>query len=158
MPDKAFLSAAILAAVLIGNTTQAAEINEITFDNLPDSVKNTVLGLIEQKQISKIAKIDDNSLIRYEIEADKTENNKPVTSWDIVIANNGKLMKLAKEVPYYTLTYPQMQTIEKRYPGIKVTEAESVDIHFFDVIGDVDGQPVKFRFYEDGAIEDQTQP
>lgn len=158
MSIKTFLPTAMLAAVLIGNTTQAAEISEITFEKLPDAVKSTVLGLIEQKQISKISKIDDKGLIRFELEADKTENNKPVTSWDIVVANNGRLMKLAKEVPYYALTYPQMQAIEKRYPGIKVTEAESVDIHFFEVIGDIDGQPVKFRFYEDGAIEDQTQP
>lgn len=157
MSKRNCLFALTLAALTIGRTGWAADITTITFDNLPDAVKSTAISLIDEKQISKLSKIDDNGFVSYEIEADKTENNKPVTSWNIVIANNGKVMKLAKEVPYYALTYPQMQAVEKRYPGIKVTEAESVDIHFYDIIGDINGQPVQFRLYEDGVIEDQTQ-
>lgn len=136
----------------------AAEINEVPFDSLPESVKSTALGIIDKQNISKISKIDDNGLVRFEIDADKKENNQEIITWDVVIASNGKIMKLAKQVPFYTLSYPQMQNIEKRYPGIKVTEAESVDIHFFDVMGDINGQPVKFRLYEDGLIEEQAKP
>lgn len=135
----------------------AAEIVDIKFDALPEAVKKTTLAIIDQKDISKLSQINDNNLIRFEIEADKTENNKEVVSLDLVIASNGKLMKLAKQVPYYSLTYPQMQEIEKRYPGIKVTEAESVDLHFYDVVGNINGQAVNFRLYEDGLIEDQSK-
>lgn len=92
----------------------------------PDSVRaiagagtKTVLEILDRPQISKINRISDNNLLRFEIEADKTENNQELMTWDIVVAANGKLMKLSKEVPYFALSYPQMQTIEARYPASK---------------------------------------
>ncbi len=149
---------ALFMALFPATRLLAGEIIEVQFDALPDSVKNAALAIIDKRNISKISQIDSNNLIKYRIEVDKAENNKEVTSWDIEIASNGKIMKLAKEVPYYTLSYPQMQEIEKRYPGIKVIEAEAVDIHFYDVIGDVNGKTVNFRFYENGLIEDHSNP
>jgi hypothetical protein len=147
-----------VCVLLRANSALAGDIIDVQFDALPAAVKTTVLGILQQKEISKISQINDNGLLRFEIEADKTENNKAVTNWQLVVADNGKLMKLAKQVPYYTLTYPQMQIVEKRYPHIKVTEAESVDIHFFELIGNVDGKAVKFRLYEDGLIEELPEP
>ncbi|AEF99259.1 hypothetical protein [Methylomonas methanica] len=147
-----------LLVCLLGANAEAAEVTEVSFDALPEAVKTTARGIIDKQSISKISQVNDNSLIRFELEADKIQNDKSVVRLDLVIAANGKLMKLAREVPYYSLSYPQMQLIEKRYPGIKVTEAESVDIHFFDVVGDMAGKPVKFRLYEDGLIEDQSAP
>ncbi|MCK9608261.1 MAG: hypothetical protein M0R33_17590 [Methylomonas sp.] len=157
MSNKISLFTTLLVC-LLGTHAKAAEVVEVSFDALPAAVKSTTLGIIDKTSISKISQVNDNNLIRFELEADKTENDKSVTKLDLVIAANGKLMKLAREVPYFSLTYPQMQQIEKRYPGIKVTEAESVDIHFFDVVGDMAGKPIKFRLYEDGLIEDQSKP
>lgn len=157
MSNKISLFTTLLVC-LLGTHAKAAEVVDISFDALPEAVKSTTLGITDKTSISKISQVNDNNLIRFELEADKTENDKSVTKLDLVIAANGKLMKLAREVPYYSLTYPQMQQIEKRYPGIKVTEAESVDIHFFDVVGDMAGKPIKFRLYEDGLIEDQSKP
>lgn len=148
---------ALLMVLFHLNTAVAAEITQVKFDSLPEAVKKTTLAIIDQKDISKLSQINDNNLIRFEIEADKTENNQDVVALELVIASNGKLMKLAKEVPYYALSYPQMQEIEKRYPGIKVTEAESVDLHFYDVVGNINGQAINFRLYEDGLIEDQSK-
>ncbi|WP_445370230.1 hypothetical protein ACH518_11860 [Methylomonas sp. HW2-6] len=147
--------AAMLATLLYSANGLAADTNAIPFDQLPEPVQQTVLGIIDRTQISKISRISDNNLLRFEIEADKTENNQELMTWDIVVAANGKLMKLSKEVPYFALSYPQMQTIEAKYPGIKVTETESVNLHFYDVIGDINGRPVKFKLYEDGFIEEQ---
>ncbi|OAI16351.1 hypothetical protein A1359_08395 [Methylomonas lenta] len=148
---------ALLMVLFHLNTAVAAEITQVKFDSLPEAVKKTTLAIIDQKDISKLSQINDNNLIRFEIEADKTENNQDVVALELVIASNGKLMKLAKEVPYYALSYPQMQEIEKRYPGIKVTEAESVDLHFYDVVGNINGLAINFRLYEDGLIEDQSK-
>lgn len=136
----------------------AIETNEMAFDALPEAVKASALQIIDRKAISKVTQVNENNLIRFDIEADKTENNQKVTRWDIIIASNGKIMRITKQAPYYELTYPQMQEIEKRYPGIKVTEIESVDIHYYDVVGEVNGKPTNFRLYEDGLIEDVSKP
>lgn len=157
MPIKTFLIALFIAAFPIKGVL-AAEIVEVPFDALPDRVKTTVLLYTNRQAVSKISKISDENHVRFEIETDKPENNKDIISLDIVIADNGKIIKLVKEVPYFTLSYQQMQAIEKRYPGIKVNEAESVDVHYFDVVGDMSGQPVKFRLHEDGTIDEQTKP
>jgi len=148
---------ALIALQCFLTTAVADEISEISFDALPEAVKASALQIIDKKAVSKVTQITENNLMRFDIEADKTENNKEVTSWDIIVASNGKIMRITKQVPYYTLTYPQMQEIEKRYPGIKVTEVESVDIHYFDVVGEVNGKPANFRLYEDGLIEGQSQ-
>ncbi|ATG91046.1 hypothetical protein [Methylomonas koyamae] len=147
--------AVALAALYYSAACLAAESSPIPFEQLPEPVQKTVLEILDRPQISKISRISDNNLLRFEIEADKTENNQELMTWDIVVAASGKLMKLSKEVPYFALSYPQMQTIEARYPGIKVTETESVDLHFYNVIGEINGRPVKFKFYEDGFIEEQ---
>jgi len=149
---------AFIALQCFLTTAVAAEMSEISFDALPEAVKASTLKIIDKKAISKVTQISDNGLIRFDIEADKTEDNKEVTSWDVIVASNGKIMRITKQVPYYTLTYPQMQEVEKRYPGIKVTEVESVDIHYFDVVGEVNGQATNFRLYEDGLIDEQSKP
>ncbi len=137
-----------------GKTVLAEEAVEIKFEALPDAVKKTALDSIERKQISKITKINDNENVKYKIETDNTKNKKDLVFRVIVIANNGKIMKLTKEVPYFALSFEQMQEIEKRYPEIKVNELESVEIHYFDVLAEVKGQQIKFRLFENGAIEE----
>ncbi|MGR8930196.1 MAG: hypothetical protein ACU836_06095 [Gammaproteobacteria bacterium] len=148
----------IIMASLLGKTALAAELTEVPFDSMPDAVKATLLTLVDKAHVSKISKISDDNSLRFEIEADKTDNQKPVVALDIVIADNGKIMKLAREVPYFVLSYPLMQTIENRYPGIKVSEVESIETHFFDVTAELDGQAIKFRLQENGQIQELNTP
>jgi len=145
----------VLVAFLHSTASASAETTALQFDQLPEPVRNTVSEILDRSQIGRISQINDNNLIRFEIEANKIENKQELMTWDIVVAANGKLMKLTKEVPYFSLSYPQMQAIEARYPGIKVTETESVDVHFFDIIGEVKDRPTRFRLYDDGFIEEQ---
>lgn len=136
------------------NTVLAEEVVEIQFKALPDAVKKTASEYMEKQRITKITKISDKDHVKFNIQTDKTENNKDVVSQDIVIANTGKIMKLVQQVPYFSLPFEQMNEIEKRYPGIKVDEVESVQIQYFDVLGEVNGQKIKFRIFANGAIEE----
>jgi len=63
-------------------------------------------------------------------------------------------MKLSQEVPYFSLPFEQMKEIEKRYPQIKVDEVESIQTHYFDVLGTANNQKIKFRLFANGAIEE----
>lgn len=61
---------------------------------------------------------------------------------------------MTQEVPYFALSFAQMQEIEKRFPEIKVNEVEATEIHYFDVLGEVNSQNIKFRIFDNGAIEE----
>ena len=157
MPARKYFVVGLMI-LLTGKTPLAAEVAELPFDSLPEAVKTSVLNYVEKQRINKISQITDGNLVRFEIEADKTQNNKEVTALKLALAENGKIMKVSKEVPYYALSYPQMQAIEKQYPGIKVTEAEAVETHYFEIVGNVNGQAVKFRLQENSAVEDLGNP
>ncbi|MGD0958418.1 MAG: hypothetical protein ABSB19_01285 [Methylomonas sp.] len=154
MPDKIAKLILLFLILYACKSVFAEEAIEIKFEALPDAVQKTALGSIERKRIGKITKISENENVKYKIETDKLENKKDLVFQIIVIANNGKIMKFTKEVPYFTLSFEQMQAIEKQYPGIKVNELESVEIHYFDVLAEVKGQEIKFRFFENGAMEE----
>ncbi|MDD4915882.1 MAG: hypothetical protein PHW13_12690 [Methylococcales bacterium] len=136
------------------NAVLAEDAVDIKFADLPDAVKTTALQTVEMSRISKVTRISDNQTVKFRIETDKVENSKNFIYRVVVMADNGKIMKLTQEVPYFTLSYPQMQAIEKRYPGIKVKELESVETRHYHVLAEVNGQPLKFRFYDNGAIEE----
>ena len=143
----------LILVVFICNPLLAEQIVEIKFESLPDAVKKTSLFYIGKQNISKILKIDDGALVKFEVKADKIENNKNIRAQDIIIASTGKVIKFTQEVPYFSLSFEQMQEIEKHFPNIKVNELESVEIHYYDVLGEVNGQKVKLRLFENGAIE-----
>jgi hypothetical protein len=154
MSKKIALSSLVYIVCAIQNIVFAEELVQIQFGALPDAVKSAVSGYVDKQRISKVSKIStDGAYVKFEIETDKIENNKTVLSQDILIASSGKIIKLTQEVPYFALPFEQMNEIEKRYPGIKVNEVESVQINYFDVLGAVKGEKVKFRIYANGVIE-----
>jgi len=131
----------------------------VPFGALPEAVKKTTLNYMEKQHISKITQISDEGHVKFEIETEKAENNKNIIAQDIVISSDGKIMKLSQEVPYFSLPFDQMKEIEKRYPKIKVDEVESVQVHYSDVLGTVNGQKIKFRLFANGAIQEtQADP
>jgi hypothetical protein len=104
--------------------------------------------------ISSLSKITENDQVKFELKADKVENKKDIIAQDMLIASNGKIIRLVQEVPYFALSYEQMQEIEKHYPNIKVNEVQSVETHYFNVLGQVHQQNVQFKITDDGIIEE----
>ncbi len=148
----------ILCCVLGAMPAYSEDYETVKFDSLPDPVKKTALTFFEIKGIDQVTRINDEGHIRFKIESDKTFNKKGFIAKEIELANNGKIMKLTREVPYFALSFDLMKAIEKRYPEIKVDEVESVQYHYFDVTGRYDGQKLLFRIFEDGLIEEIQAP
>lgn len=145
----------ILCLLSLGWAPQgSADGNEIKLADLPDAVRKAAIDNMEANQIGKISRLDDNGHVQYRVEADSSESGKSLVSRVLWIAENGKLMRMAQEVPYFTLSYQQMQTIENRYPGIRVKELEEVDTRYYQVQAENNGQPLRFKFYEDGRMEE----
>jgi hypothetical protein len=137
-----------------GNAVFAGEAVQIQFGELPDAVKKAASDFIQKQRITKITKISDGDHVKFMIESDQVENKRNIVAQNMVIANTGKIMKLVQQVPFLSLPFEQMNEIEKRYPGIKVDEVESVQIHYSDVLGTASGQKIKFRIFANGAIEE----
>jgi hypothetical protein len=157
MPNK--IALLVFYTLFSCNTVFAEEAVEIPFETLPDTVKKTTLDYMEKQRITKITSISDEGHVKFEIETDKAENNKDIIAQDIVTSSDGKIMKLSQEVPYFSLPFEQMEEIEKRYPKIKVDEVESVQVHYSDVLGTVNGQKIKFRLFANGAMQEiQADP
>jgi len=129
-----------LLIMFFSHIVLAEQADEIQFDALPDAVKKTALDYMDKKRIAKTTKISDDEHVKFEIETDRVENNKDIIAQDLVLSGTGKMMKLTQEVPYFTLPFELMKEIESHYPNIKVDEAESVQIHYFDVLGTVNNQ------------------
>jgi hypothetical protein len=152
MPNK--ITLLVFFTLFSCNAVFAKETVAIPFEALPDAVKKTTLDHMEKQRITKVTRISDEGYVKFEIETDKVENNKDIIAQDIVISSDGKIMKLSQQVPYFSLPFEQMKEIEKRYPKIKVDEVESVQVHYSDVLGTVNGQKIKFRLFANGAIQE----
>jgi hypothetical protein len=139
---------------LISSATFAAEErSDITFDALPEAVRNTVSHFIDKANITKIEQVTDDGYVKFEIESTKTVDNKEFTATDMTVAADGDIMKLAKEAPAFAIPFPIMKQVNQRYPGLKVDEVEIIQTRYFIMKGNTDGQPVKLKIYDDGTIQ-----
>jgi hypothetical protein len=140
---------------LISSVTIAAEERyTIKFNALPDAVRTTVANFINQDNITKIEKITDTGYVKFEIVSTKTVNNKDFIDTDMIVAADGAIIKMAKEVPYFDIPFPIMNQLNQLYPNLKVDEVESVQKRYFQLTGKNNGQPVNLKIFDDGEIQD----
>jgi hypothetical protein len=140
---------------LISTVTIAAEERyAIKFNALPNAVRITVANFIEQDNITKIEKVTDTDYVKFEILSTKTANNKDFIDTNMIVAADGAIIKMAKEVPYFDIPFPIMNQLNQLYPNLKVDEVESVQKRYFQLIGKNNGQPVNLKIYDDGEIQD----
>jgi len=140
---------------LISSVTIAAEERyTIKFNALPDAVRTTVANFIDHDNITKIEKVTDTGYVKFEILSTKTVNNKDFIDTDMIVAADGAIIKMAKEVPYFDIPFPIMNQLNQLYPNLKVDEVESVQKRYFQLTGKNNGQPVNLKIYDDGEIQD----
>ncbi|MEF3075252.1 hypothetical protein V2P20_09460 [Methylobacter sp. Wu1] len=132
----------------------AEERTEIEFNALPEAVRNTVSRIIEQKDITSIARIADDGYVKFEIKSTKTVNNKDFIETDMIVAADGEMMKMAKEAPLFDIPFPVMTQVNRRYPNLKVDEVEIVKTRYFLLTGKIDGRPVNLKINDDGEIQE----
>jgi len=140
---------------LISSVTIAAEVQStIKFNALPDAVRATIANFIDQDNITKIEKVTDTGYVKFEILSTKTVNNKDFIDTDMIVAADGAIIKMAKEVPYFDIPFPLMKQLNQLYPNLKVDEVESVQKRYFQLTGKNNGQPVNLKISDDGEIQD----
>lgn len=144
----------IIFGLISSVTIAAEERSTIKFNALPDAVRTTVVNFINQDNITKIEKVTDTGYVKFEILSTKTVNNKDFIDTDMVVAADGAIIKMAKEIPYFDIPFPIMNQLNQLYPNLKVDEVESVQKRYFQLTGKNNGQPVNLKIYDDGEIQD----
>lgn len=140
---------------LISSVTSAAEERfTIKFEALPKEVRTTVANSIDQNTITKIEKVIDTGYVKFEIVSTKTVNNKDFIDTDMIVAADGAIIKMAKEIPFFDIPFPIMKQLNQLYPNLKVDEVESVQKRYFQLTGKNNGQPVNLKIFDDGEIQD----
>lgn len=140
---------------LISTVTLAAEERTgIEFNALPEAVRHTVFGFIDQKDITSIARVIDDGYVKFEIKSNKTVNNKDFIKTDMTVATDGEMMKMAKEAPFFDIPFPVMKQLNQRYPDLKVDEMEIVKTRYFLLTGKTNGRPVNLKIDDDGEIQE----
>ena len=125
---------------LISSVTIAAvERYTIKFNALPDAVR-TCVNFIDHDNITKIEKVTDTGYVKFEILSTKTVNNKDFIDTDMIVAADGAIIKMAKEVPDFDIPFPIMNQLNQLYPNLKVDEVESVQKRYFQLT-EKNGQP-----------------
>jgi hypothetical protein len=144
----------IIFSLISSVTIAAEERSTIKYNDLPDVVRTTVTNSIDQNTITKIEKVTDTGYVKFEILSTKTVNTKDFIDTDMIVAADGAIIKMAKEVPYFDIPFPIMNQLNQLYPNLKVDEVESVQTRYFQLTGKNNGQPVNLKISDDGEIQD----
>lgn len=144
----------IIFSLISSVTIAAEERSTIKFNDLPGVARTTVANFIDQNTITRIEKVTDTGYVKFEIISTKTVNNKDFIDTDMIVAADGAIIKMAKEVPYFDIPFPIMNKLSKLYPNLKVDEVESVQTRYFHLTGKNNGQSVNLKIDDDGEIKD----
>jgi len=144
----------IIFSLISSVTIAAEERSTIKFNDLPYIVRTTVTNYIDQNTITKIEKVTDTGYVKFEILSTKTVNTKDFIDTDMIVAADGAIIKMAKEVPYFDIPFPIMNQLNQLYPNLKVDEVESAQMRYFQLTGKNNGQPVNLKISDDGEIQD----
>lgn len=129
----------------------AAEKVEIDFSQLPLAVQETALGYTKQESITHVeaTKGEENTIYELEMIINGV-------STDVTVTQDGSVLEIGKAAKVYQLSTEARRAIEKNYPGIKVTQIESVQSFYTAIEGTVDGRNVQFNIFATGDIEDDN--
>ena len=129
---------------------QAEEEKVITFKALPTQVQQAVLKYTKEANIKKVEHIQDEDVIKYEIES-MTDGR----GMDITFAENGEILEVEKTMALSNLPAAARAEIKKDYPTMIIQNVESVQRFYYDVEGTVDGKKIQFKVLATGDIEDE---
>tara|TARA_R110000868_G_scaffold215066_1_gene465154 strand:+ start:786 stop:1253 length:468 start_codon:yes stop_codon:yes gene_type:complete len=121
----------------------------IAFNQLPKAVQTTINKALAPESITKVEKIFDEEIIKYEIES----SSSGVTT-DITVAEDGSILEIESSAQQSSLSSTVLAAIKHDYPNLKFTEIELVQRFYTTVVGTVDGKTVSFNVLASGDIED----
>jgi uncharacterized membrane protein YkoI len=121
----------------------------IAFDDAPMAVRDAYGRLAGDATASRVERITDEEVTKYEIEFAVNGGNASLT-----LAETGDLLERESPVPVNTLPDAIRREIRNDFPGAQVKAAEAVEVHYFEMEIEVNGRTIEVAAFATGDIED----
>lgn len=128
-----------------------AEVIKLT--DAPNAVRNAFSRLSGGAAASKVERITDEEVTKYEIEFVANGGTASLT-----LADTGDLLERESPVAADALPEAVRREIQKDFPGATVKAAEAVELHYFEIEVVFDGRTVEVSALATGDIEDHVGP
>lgn len=125
----------------------------IKLNNAPNAVRNAFSRLAGGAAATKVERIIDEEVTKYEIEFAADGGTASLT-----LAATGDLLERESPVAADALPEAVRREIQKDFPGATFKAAESVELHYFEIEVVVDGQTMEVSAFATGDIEDHVGP
>lgn len=128
---------------------QPEQVFEITFADAPRSVRDTFEDRTDGAKPTKVERIVDEDVTKYEVEYARRGGTASITMSDL-----GKIIEIETPVAIDHLPAAVRAEIMKDYPGATIEAAEAVQLFYYEMDVVVDGKTVEVVALATGDIED----
>ena len=129
---------------------QSEQVFEIPFSEVPQSVQRTYRDRSNNAKPSKVERIVDEDVTKYEIEYEVNGGTASVT-----LTYHGKLIEVEMPVDFSRLPKAVLAEIKKDYPNAQIKDASSVQLFYYEMDVVVDGKVIEVGAFANGDIEDR---
>lgn len=125
----------------------------IKFGDAPQAVQNAFSRLAGGAAASKVERITDEEVTRFEIEFAADGGTASLT-----LAEAGDLLERESPMEVGKLPEAVLREVQKDFPGATIEAAEAVELHYFEIEVVVDGKTFEVAAFATGDIEDHAGP
>ncbi len=148
------LTITAVAAAAIGFTTaRSGEDDEqtttISFTDAPRAVREAFTGVAKDARASKVERIVDEAVTKYEIEFLQEAGTASATFSDA-----GEILEIERPVREGDLPAAILREIQKDHPGATIQAADAVQLFYYELEVMVDGKTIEVAALATGDIED----
>jgi uncharacterized membrane protein YkoI len=128
---------------------QPEQVFEITFADAPRSVRDTFEDRTDGAKPTKVERIVDEDVTKYEVEYARHGDTASMT-----MSDKGEVLEMETPVAIDRLPAAVRAEIMKDYPGATIEAAEAVQLFYYEMDVVVDGKTVEVVALATGDIED----
>jgi len=121
---------------------------EITFDSLPIPIKEEFLKVASMESIIEI-ELEKNigEITVYELVTEQED-----IQMAYIFSSDGAILEIEKTIEYDDLPEISRNTLKKLYPELEIKKVESIQLHYFEVKGKLNGETIELQIFNDGNI------
>lgn len=128
---------------------QPEQVFEITFADVPRAVRDTFEDRTDGAKPTKVERIVDEDVTKYEIEYARHGDTASLT-----MSDKGEVLEMETPVAIKHLPAAVRTEILKDYPGATIEAAEAVQLFYYEMDVVVDGKTIEVVAQATGDIED----